>query len=120
MLKILQYYSQYQGTKGRLMGLPLPARAALVVLALPGLLLAGLSLVALAVSVLALLVMTVPAYRLLSTLFGRTGDQRQVYVGEEVELIEPAVSPAASEPAPQAGDPASSQARRPIEVRIID
>jgi hypothetical protein len=119
MLKILQYYSQYQGTRGRLMGLPLPARAALVVLALPGLLLAGLSLVALAVSVLALLVMTVPVYRLLSTLFGRTDDQRQVYVGEEVELIEPAVSPAASEPAP-ANAPASSQARRPIEVRIID
>jgi hypothetical protein len=120
MLKIFQYYSQYQGAKGRLMGLPLAARAALVVLALPGLLLAALSLVALVVSLLALLVMTLPVYRLFTSLLGRADNQRQVYVGEEVELIEPAVAPASSAPAPPTDSPASGQARRPIEVRIID
>lgn len=117
MIKLFQYYTQAQGAKGRLLGLPFPARLLLVIVALPGLVLAGLSLVALLVSLLALLLMTVPVYRVLSALFAPREPGRQVFVGEEVELIDPAVESAPSQPQ---GVGAGPQMRRPVEVKIID
>lgn len=117
MFKVFQYYAQAQGAKGRLMGMSLPARLLLTIVALPGLVLAGLSLAALLVSLLALLLMTVPVYRLLSALGGSREAGREVLVGEEVELIDPVVGASPSQPGPVSSGP---QMRRPIEVKIVD
>ena len=117
MFKLFQYYTQAHGAKGRLMGMPFAARLVLIIVALPGLVLAGLSLAALLVSLLALLLMTVPVYRLLSALGATAATRREVFVGEEVELIDPACQAAPSEPSAAGVGP---QIHRPIEVKIID
>ncbi len=117
MFKVFQYYAQAQGAKGRLMGMSLPARLLLAIVALPGLILAGLSLAALLVSLLALLLMTVPVYRLLSVLGGSRKTEREAFVGEEVELIDPLVESSPSQSGYVSPGP---QMRRPIEVKIID
>lgn len=117
MLRILNYYGQFKGLKGRLTGFPAPARLLIAIVAIPGLLLVLLSLLALVVSVLALLLMTVPVYRLLAAITGSGKPKREVFVGEEVELIDPVVESSPSQPGSTSSGP---NMRRPIEVRIID
>ena len=79
MYRFLQYYGQFQGVRGRFGGLPGWARTIIAILAIPGLVLAGLSILAFGISILALLLLTVPAYRLLSALCGgRSSPQSSV------------------------------------------
>src|SRR6266498_3499367 len=70
MVRLLQYYGQWQGF--RVMGMQLPAwsRLLLMLAALPGIVLIALSILAFLVSLLALLLLTVPLFRLLSVLCG--------------------------------------------------
>jgi hypothetical protein len=117
MLQILNYYGQFQGMKGRLTAFPPLAQLLIAIVAIPGLLLALLSLLALVVSILALLLMTVPVYRLLAAITGSGKPTREVFVGEEVELIDPVVEASPSQPRPGSSGP---NVRRPIEVKIID
>jgi hypothetical protein len=66
MFRIMNQYVRFETFRGRLGGLPAWARGILTILALPGVALLVLSIVAVGVSILALLLLTVPAYRLLS------------------------------------------------------
>jgi hypothetical protein len=68
MFRILHSYGQFEAVRGRFGGLPGWARGILTILALPGLVLLVLSILAVGVSILALLVLTVPAYRMLSAM----------------------------------------------------
>jgi hypothetical protein len=107
MQQVFRYYGQYQGFRGRFGGLPSWARAILFVLALPGLALLALSIVAGIVSILALLLLTVPAYRLLSA----------------VTSGRPVASPDEQQPetfVPEPPAPLSSPGRRHVDVKIID
>src|SRR5258705_7384805 len=70
MFRLLQYYGQWQGFRGRVVQLPAWARLLLMLAALPGIVLFGLSILAFLVSLLALLLLTVPLFRLLSALCG--------------------------------------------------
>src|SRR5690606_406204 len=70
MLRIVEYYGRYERARGGFARLPGWARAVMVVLALPGVLLVLLSLLALGVSIAALSLLTLPAYRLLSAVTG--------------------------------------------------
>ncbi len=104
MLQFVQYFGRFKHARGRLTGLPLPARLILVTFALPGLLLLGLSIVAFVVSLFALLLLTVPVYRLLSAVFlPRVEQQQGAWV--EPEFMSP-VSPAPG--------------RRHVEVKIVE
>ncbi len=103
MLQFVRYYGRFQDAKGRMTGLPFPARLVLVICALPGLVLLGLSIIAFLVSLSALLLLTVPAYRLLSTLFQRSPQQQGTWA--EPEFLNP-VSPAPG--------------RRHVEVTIVE
>ena len=71
MVKVIEYYSRFQGLRGRIVGLPGWARGLIFIAALPGVALIALSLLALLVSILALLLLTVPLYRVLQALVGR-------------------------------------------------
>jgi hypothetical protein len=66
MVQIYEYYTRFQGFRGRLTALPAWARLLLGIVALPGILLALLSIAAFLVSLLALLVLALPVYRLVS------------------------------------------------------
>ncbi len=77
MIQFLNYYGRFQGMRGRVTTLPVLARWILVIVALPGLILLSLSFVAFVVSLLALLLLTVPAYRLLSAVFLPADEPRQ-------------------------------------------
>ena len=109
MLRFLQYFGQFQAFRGNLTRLPGWARFILFVLAVPGLVLLALSLFAAGVSILALLLLTVPAYRLLSGL-----------AGQRVET--PVESPGSMEsifgisPESVTGSPA----RRHVDVKIVE
>lgn len=70
MVKIFEYYSRFQGARGRLIGLPGWCRVLIFIAAIPGILLLSLSIVAVLVSILALLLLTVPLYRVLNALVG--------------------------------------------------
>ena len=112
MIQFVHYYGRFQGVKGRVTGLPFIARLILVILALPGLLLLGLSIVAFVVSLLALLLLTVPAYRLLSALFLPRVEQQQGAWAEPFDGVQDGpefVSPVS--PAPP---------RRHVEVKIVE
>jgi hypothetical protein len=113
MLRILNYYGQYQGVRGRFGRLPSWARTIIGILAVPGLVLLALSILAALVSILALLLLTVPAYRLLSAVTstgGASPDPR----------MEPAADPFVAAPPEPFSSPAPSPGRRHVEVKIIE
>jgi len=70
MVRVVEYYSRFQGARSRLTGLPPWARFLLFLASLPGVLLIALSILAFGVSLLALLLLTVPLYRLLRLVTG--------------------------------------------------
>ena len=70
MARVVEYYSQFQGVRTRLTGLPSWARFLLFIASLPGVVLIALSFLAFLVSLLALLLLTVPLYRLLKLITG--------------------------------------------------
>ena len=70
MFRLLNYYGQWQGFRGRMSQLPSWARLLITLAALPGIVLIALSILAFLVSLLALLLLTVPAYSLLRRLTG--------------------------------------------------
>jgi hypothetical protein len=80
MIEFTHYYGRYQDLRGRWTGLPPWAQTIVGILAIPGIILVGLSVLAFLVSLLALLLLTVPAYRLLSSL---TGSRRSVASAED-------------------------------------
>ena len=84
MERVVEYYTRFQGVRGRLTGLPPWARFLLFLASLPGILLICLSILAFGVSLLALLLLTVPLYRLLRLVTGT--EQREAEAGEVVEF----------------------------------
>jgi hypothetical protein len=116
MYQLLEYYGRWQGFRGRFSGLPAWARFVVGIAALPGIILVGLSILAFLVSLLALLLLTVPLYRVLSSLFPAneqgvvTGptDFGQDVVVDASTVVE---TPAQSGPTPT---------RRQIEVKIVE
>ena len=70
MVRVVEYYSRFQGVRGRLTGLPAWARFLIFLASLPGVVLVALSILAFLVSLLALLLLTVPLYRLLKLITG--------------------------------------------------
>ena len=73
MLRILEYYTRFQGLRGQVTRFPIWARFTLSLAALPGILLLALSIMAVGVSILALLLLTLPVHRLLMALVGSKG-----------------------------------------------
>src|SRR3954470_4150400 len=74
MVRVVEYYTRFQGVRNRLTGLPAWARFLLFLASLPGILLIALSILEFLVSLLALLLLTVPLYRLLKLVTG-SGEQ---------------------------------------------
>jgi hypothetical protein len=112
MVQIFEYYSRFQGMRGRLIGLPGWARGLIFIVALPGIALIALSILALLVSILALLLLTVPLYRVLKALVGTS---------------EPVSSPLGQQPiSPSdlfggfAADDLTSPGRKKVDVTIIE
>ena len=87
MQQLFEYYGRFQGVRGNLLGLPAWARGLLLVVALPGILALALSIAAVLCSLAALLLLTVPAYRLLRALTGRS--QPASSAGQAVVLETP-------------------------------
>ena len=129
MFRLLQYYGQWQGFRGRVTQLPAWARLLLMLAAIPGILLIALSILAFLVSLLALLLLTVPLFRVLTALCGvkpgvvmpaGTSDFGPVPEGmepviDEAQVAQPSVT--VVEP-PQGGE--ARPARRQIEVKIVE
>ena len=119
MFRLLQYYGQYQGARGRLLQLPGWARLLILIAAIPGALLLALSLLAFLVSLLALLLLTVPLYRLLSAMLGVRPAATPVPGGVAEEIDDPAgVEPPVVVETPVEGEPRPT--RRHIEVKIVE
>jgi hypothetical protein len=128
MFRLLQYYGQWQGFRGRMTQLPAWARLLLTLVALPGIVLIGLSILAFLVSLLALLLLTVPLYRFLTALCGvkpgevvpaGTGGFGPVPEGMEAMIDEGGASPPASVvESPEESEP--RRARRQIDVKIVE
>jgi hypothetical protein len=78
MVRVVEYYNQFQGVRTRLTGLPAWARALIFLASLPGVALIALSILAFLVSLLALLLLTVPLYRLLKLITGVQDENRPV------------------------------------------
>ena len=72
MQQFFQYYGRVQGLWGSLLGLPGWARGILFLFALPGIVALALSIAAVLCSLLALFLLTVPVYRFLRVLVGRS------------------------------------------------
>ena len=106
MFKILEYYGRFEGFRGRVGRLPGWSRVLLFIAALPGAVLIGLSIAALVVSIAALLVLTVPAYRVMTWVAG--SGRPEVVRGEEVVVEEASAAPV------------DSGRRRQIDVTIIE
>ena len=70
MVRVVEYYTGFQGVRSQWTGLPGWARFLLFLAALPGVVLIALSILAFLVSLLALLLLTVPLYRLLKLVTG--------------------------------------------------
>ncbi len=104
MLQFFQYYGKFQGARAGLTRLPGWARFVLLVAALPGLILMALSILVFGVSLLALLILTLPAYRLVSVLTGGSRHESDEPRWGETTVIDPAPSPG----------------RRQVDVRIIE
>jgi len=98
-MRVVQFYSRGQNAWGQITGLPAWARWIISVLAIPGILLAALSIVALGISILALLLLTVPAYWLLSRLTGSTG-----IAGGPADV----------------GFPEMQLPRKPVDAKVVD
>ena len=107
MQQIFNYYGQFQGIKGRFGGLPSWARTIIAILAIPGLVLLALSILAALVSILALLLLTVPAYRLLSAVCCGPVHADQKPQQQDV-------------PSYDSGSTFPSSGRRHVEVKIIE
>jgi hypothetical protein len=109
MYKAVQYFGRFQQVQGGFSRFPGWARFILLILALPALLIAALSIALFVVSILALLLLTGPAYRLLSAMFKpREAPTNSVWV-EEQESGTMNVEP----------EPAAT-GRRQIEVKIVE
>jgi len=106
MPEFVPYYDRLQSARGRFGGLPGWARGILTILALPGVALLVLSIIAVGVSILALLLLTVPAYRLLSAVTSTRAD------GHSGPPAAPQTS-TESEYVPSAG-------RKHVEVRVVE
>src|SRR4051812_4533278 len=102
MIEIQNGYARFQTARGRFGGLPTWARGIITLLALPGVALLALSIVAVGVSLLALLLLTGPAYRLLSAL---TSSRTQA-------------APEDTKTEPQSYVP--SAGRKHVEVKIVE
>jgi hypothetical protein len=102
MVRVVEYYTRFQGVRNRLTGLPAWARFLLFLASLPGILLIALSILAFLVSLLALLLLTVPLYRLLKLVTG-TGERT-------------------AEAGSRSSDPADfgSPGRKRVEATIVD
>ncbi len=101
MTRFVNYYGQFQGFRGQFGGLPPWARTIVGIAAIPGVVLLALSLLAVLVSILALLLLTVPAYRLLSAVTSG-GSVRSPEARQEPEPYMP------------------SSGRRHVDVKVID
>jgi hypothetical protein len=101
MMRIVNYYGQFQGVRGRFGGMPPWARGIVSIFAIPGIVLLGLSLLAVLISILALLLLTVPVYRLLSAMTSAEPDS-PVSSAETNDVFQP------------------SPGRRHIDVKIVE
>jgi hypothetical protein len=113
MLQFIRYYGKYQDLRGSFGGLPGWAKGIVTLAAIPGVILALLSLLALLVSILALLLLTVPVYRLMVLISGRSesepGPTVTVTSSSPVEdIIDAEVVQSVEKP------------RRQIDVRIVE
>jgi hypothetical protein len=95
-------YGRWSSAQSGFSTLPPVARLILMVLALPGIALACLSLVLFIVSILALLLLTVPAYRVLSAVMGGRAPAGPAESGESLF------------------DPEPSPGRKQVEVRVVE
>ena len=128
MFRLLNYYGQWQGFRGRMTQLPAWARLLITLAAVPGIVLIALSILAFLVSLLALLLLTVPLYRFLTALCGvkpgevvpaGTGGFGPVPEGMETIIDEEGGSPPVSVvETPEESQP--QRARRQIEVKIVE
>ena len=89
MQRVVEYYTRFQGVRGRLSGLPAWARFLLFLASLPGILLIALSILAFLVSLLALLLLTVPLYRLLKLVTGTDAAPGETRATESVDFGSP-------------------------------
>ena len=102
MTRFGHYYTQFDGFRGRLTGLPSWARTIVGLFAIPGLILITLSILAVIVSILALLLLTLPVYRLLSALTSVNHPVFPVSSAEPSDVFQP------------------SPGRRHVEVKIVE
>ena len=129
MFRLLQYYGQWQGFRGRVTQLPAWARLLLTLAAIPGIVLIALSILAFLVSLLALLLLTVPLFRVLTALCGvKPGvvmPAGSSGFGPVPEGMEAVIDQAGAEPPPVSvvetpENGAPRPARRQIEVKIVE
>lgn len=106
MLRFVRYYSRFQDARGGVMGLPGWARSVLLALALPGLVLAALAMVLFCVGIFVLLLLTAPAYRLLSGIGGRANSSAFGDGMVEATVVR--------------SGPYDKPPQRPIEVKILE
>jgi hypothetical protein len=135
MFRLLQYYGQWQGFRGRMTQLPAWARLLITLAALPGVVLIALSILAFLVSLLALLLLTVPLYRFLTALcgvkpgevvpagtsgFGPLPEGMEAVIDQvgEASPVSPPSSPEVSVVDQQESEP--RRARRQIDVKIVE
>jgi hypothetical protein len=135
VFRLLQYYGQWQGFRGRMTQLPAWARLLITLAALPGIVLIALSILAFLVSLLALLLLTVPLYRFLTALcgvkpgevvpagtggFGPLPEGMEAVIDQEGEAspVSPPSSPEVSVVDQQESEP--RRARRQIDVKIVE
>src|SRR5438034_6706372 len=105
MPEFVQYFSRFEGFRGRFGGLPAWARGIVTILALPGIVLLALSILAVGVSILALLLLTVPAYRVLSAMTSTRA----------ARASESSAAPVTMEP-----DYLPSAGRKHVEVKVVE
>jgi hypothetical protein len=124
MFRLLQYYGQWQGFRGRVIQLPAWARLLLMLAALPGIVLVALSILAFLVSLLALLLLTVPLFRLLSALCGvRPGEVVPAGTsgfGPVPEGMEAVIDPAGETTVVENPGQSEPRTRRQIEIKIVE
>jgi hypothetical protein len=109
--QLFEYYSRFQGVRGRIVALPAWARGLIFIAALPGVALIALSLLVLLVSILALLLLTVPLYRVLKALVGTP-------VAPQQQPTSPSDFFAGFTPATE--DLTPSPGRKKVDVTIIE